>query len=177
MTINELFERARSGDPRAERQLYDRMYERFMLILQHRFEDSRDIKEILQETLTSIASKSKSMDFKYSFSSWAYKVLNNNIIYHYRIKARKRKRFTRMPEHIEFPDSTQIDPALKKHLLDCLKKVNKVNIRHARILNLAYQGYNADFISKKMGITKNAVYTLLSRARSMLKTCLEKGEI
>ena len=76
------------------------------------------------------------------------------------------------------PDrSSATDPSFKRRLLDCLKKVNQTNTRHARILNLHYQGYTVTDICGKFKITRNNVYIILSRARLMLKVCLEKGDV
>jgi DNA-directed RNA polymerase specialized sigma24 family protein len=46
--------------------------------------------------------------------------------------------------------------------------------RHARILVMKYQGYRTAEICERMSITPNNLYVTLSRARAMLKACLEK---
>lgn len=177
MTINELFDIARSGDQEVEKQLYDKLYERFQLILRHKVIDPQDIEEILQDSLITIARKAKDIEFRLSFTEWAYKVLENNIMSYYRAKGRERSRFRNKPEYFEYSASYESDPSLIDQLLKCLKKVNNANVRHARILNFTYQGYNIEYICEKLNLTRSAMYTLLSRARSMLRTCLEKGEI
>jgi len=66
---------------------------------------------------------------------------------------------------------------LKKKLLDCLNKINDANTRHARVLNLHYQGFIVREICEKLKLTRNGVYILLSRSRTMLKNCLERGDV
>jgi DNA-directed RNA polymerase specialized sigma24 family protein len=42
---------------------------------------------------------------------------------------------------------------------------------------MRYQGYNTEEICEKMGLSRNGIYILLSRARKMLENCLKTGEI
>ncbi|MCP4703685.1 MAG: hypothetical protein GY865_03665, partial [candidate division Zixibacteria bacterium] len=51
------------------------------------------------------------------------------------------------------------------------------NRRHARILNLHFLGYTTEEICSRLEITKTNMYSLLSRARSMLELCLNKGSL
>ena len=124
-----------------------------------------------------IARKSKDMNFQASFSAWAVKVLENNILNYYRTGARRRRKLERYAEQQDSAAEETLRPDLKRRLLDCLKKLNEANIRHARILNYSHQGYTIEQICEKLEISKNAAYVLLSRARATLKNCLEKGSI
>ena len=69
------------------------------------------------------------------------------------------------------------DPELKRRLVECLRKIGRVNGRYIRILDLHFQGYTAQEISETLGTTKNSVLISLSRARSKLKVCIEQGDI
>jgi DNA-directed RNA polymerase specialized sigma24 family protein len=66
---------------------------------------------------------------------------------------------------------------LEPRLLDCLRKLHAVNKRHARLVNLCYQGYSVDEICRKMNLTRTNLYTILSRARTALQVCLDEGDI
>lgn len=174
MNINKLHSIASNGDKNAERQLFQKLHERFRFIVQQKVVDRWDVEEIVQESLMAIARKYGNIDFKVSFSAWAYKVLENCILNYYRTKARRQSKMERISERQDSISDVP-DPEVKRRLLDCLKKVNETNIRHARILNFSYQGYTIKQICNRLSITKNAAYILLSRARAMLKICMEKG--
>ena len=118
-----------------------------------------------------IAAKIDDTEFNVSFAAWAYKVLENKLLYYYRTKKSRSDRFAGEAEVDGV--AAQLNPSLKLKLLDCLRKIHAANRRHARILNLRYQGYDTEEICSKIGITRNNVYIILSRARSMLKQCLE----
>jgi DNA-directed RNA polymerase specialized sigma24 family protein len=55
--------------------------------------------------------------------------------------------------------------------------VKAANKRYARILVLRYQGYSAEEICDEFKITSKNLYMILSRARVLLKRCIETGEI
>jgi len=82
-----------------------------------------------------------------------------------------------MPDGDDFMGSPAADPVLELKLLDCLKKVGQKNIKFARTLNLKYQGYSVEEICDRLEISRENLYTILSRARSALELCLEKGGI
>ncbi|MDH4034538.1 MAG: hypothetical protein OEV80_12145, partial [candidate division Zixibacteria bacterium] len=75
------------------------------------------------------------------------------------------------------PASEDFDPALKRRLLDCLKKIRSTNLRYARILNLQYQGFDTEDVCRRLAVTRSNLYSLLSRARTVLELCLEEGGV
>ncbi len=139
--------------------------------------NSQDCEEIVQDALTTIAEKYRQVQIESSFAGWAYKVLNNKVLDYYKSKRVRSARTT--PLEVAEPDliGAATDPQLKTRLLDCLRKIHGANSFHARALNLHYQGYNTEEICAKLGIASNNFYVMLSRARTMLRVCLEKGDI
>lgn len=173
MNINELYAIVHNGDKSAEKRLFDKLRERFQLILQQKIMNVTDTEDLLQNTLIVIARKYLNMDFETSFSAWAYKVLEYNILNYYRTKGRQRDKLEEFAEQHGDTAVIMPDSELKRQLLNCLKKINEANIRHARILNFSYQGYDMEKICEKLKLTKNGAYILLSRARAKLKICME----
>ncbi len=173
MNINELYDIVRDGNKSAEKQLFDKLRERFQLILQHKIMNETDSEDVLQNTLIVIARKYLNIDFELSFSAWAYKVLEFNILNYYRTKGRHKDKLVEFAKQKNDSSVFVPNPELKRRLLNCLKKINEANIRHARILNFSYQGFDMEQICRKLKMTRNGAYILLSRARAKLKTCLE----
>lgn len=132
---------------------------------------------MVQDALAAISREFAELRVESSFAAWAYKVLDNRILAS--IKG-KRSYYSRMKDSADETDhigATRTDPELMIKLEDCLRKVVRANQKYARILNLSYQGYSIDEICGRLNINRNHAYVLLSRARSMLALCLEKGEI
>ena len=178
MNINELHKEAVTGNKTAENKLFQYLAERFEQFAHHRIWNAEDAEDIAQEALALIAREYKSIDFQTSFAAWAYKVLDNRILGHIKKKKQRGDKVITVEDVRLLGDiSITINPQLQSRLLDCLKKVGDFNRRHARILGLHYQGYNADEICDRLRMTKNGLYTTLSRARSMLEICLETGAL
>lgn len=177
MTINQLHNLAVCGGEGAEERLFQSLSESFRLFVQQRIWNRQDAEEIVQDALATIAGKYRGIDFETSFAAWAYKTLENKILHYYRTKRCRESKFSQISNGDLQSTPVSIDPVIKRRLLDCFKKISEVNNRYARILNLRYQGYSTEEVCTRLNATRNTVYILLTRARSMLKFCLEHGEI
>ena len=126
-----------------------------------------------------ISKEYKEIDIKTSFAAWAQKVLDNRLINYSRSSKRKGKIFAGEidPRNSHDPDTFDSGSDLRQRLLRCLRKIAGSNRRYARILNFHYQGFGTDEICTRMGISTTNFYAILSRARSLLKKCLDKGGV
>lgn len=177
MNINELYEMARTGDRAAEEKLFHTLSVRFRALAVQKVRDKDDCDDIVQNAVLTISQEYKVIEFRTSFSAWAYKVLQNRILKHFNIGQRKIHHQENLSRFFERPADFEPDPTLESRLVNCLQKISKVDTRYARVLNFFYQGYSTDDVCEKLAITANNSYVILSRARSMLKLCLEVGEI
>jgi RNA polymerase sigma factor (sigma-70 family) len=175
--INTLYQQASAGNSNAREQLFCLLGVSFRMFVRHRVMNGQDCEEIVQDALTTIAEKYCQVQIESNFAGWAYKVLNNKVLDYY--KSKKVRAVRMAPLEVAESDFVGVatDPQLKTRLLDCLKKIHGVNSFHARALNLHYQGYSTEEICAKLGIATNNLYVMLSRARTMLRVCLEKGDI
>lgn len=177
MSLNDLYQQARTGNKDAENSLFQSLSARFRLVARHRVWNHDDAEEIVQDSLAVVTQKYKNVEIESSFAAWAQRVLDLNILEYIRKKGRTAKRFEPMPDEETSLMAGNPNPSLKIKLLDCLKKVSQANLRHARILVFIYQGYGVEEVCHKLKLTVNNYYSVLSRARSMLELCLEKGEV
>ena len=177
--INALYSAASRGDHQAEERLFEGLSARFRLFVRQRIRNQADAEEVVQETLMTIYKEYRSVEYTKSFSAWAYKVLDNRILG----CMQKRKRENGRTEAGANRDGVQTGasdsstPGLKQRLLECLQKIGSRNVRYARILNLHYQGYETDEICTRLSLKPETFYSILSRARSLLESCLEKGDV
>ena len=178
MDINNLYETARDGDAKSEKALFELLTARFRYLATLRLRDSDLAEEAVQEALMAISKEYKEINIKSSFAAWAQKVLDNRLVNYSRSSKRKGKIFAGEIDPQNSYDREAPNPGsdLLRKLLGCLRKISASDNRYARILNFHYQGYGTDEICRRMGLTATNFYTILSRARSLLKQCLEKGE-
>ncbi|MCK5125729.1 MAG: RNA polymerase sigma factor [candidate division Zixibacteria bacterium] len=177
MTINELYTDTIAGDPRAERRLFEQLTVSFRLFAQRRIGNSPDAEEIVQDALMIINDKYRDLRVDSSFSAWAYRVVSNKILDYTKTKKLHTQKLDQYSSERPVSVSFQPDSELLAKLKDCFGKIHGKHDKHARILNLHYQGFLVDEICLKMNISKNNLYVMLSRARKMLEICLEKGDI
>ncbi len=177
MKINTLHKKACDGDRTAESRLFEILTVRFRVFVYQRVWNEDDAKEVVQDALITISEEYRGIEFKTSFSAWAYKVLQNKISNHIRKKTTRDKVVESVPGDRVDIASWVPDPRLEPTLLDCLRKIADTNLRYARILNLRHQGYEVADICRKLQLKPNNFYVILLRARSMLKQCLEKGGV
>ena len=175
-TLDSLLNQARRGDRSAEVLLFERLRVRFCLFARHRIGTADDVEDVVQDALKTVFEKYRSIEFETSFTGWAYQVLINKLLTHSRAGRVRRERF--QPESDLTPPAIDPEPVdLTTRLLRCLRKLHTVNPRHARVLNLSYQGFEVDDICRRLDLTRTNLYTILSRARTMLQHCLDQGEL
>jgi len=177
LEINTLYREAKFGGKAAEEKLFRALLVRFRLFVFRRILNEEDAEETVQEALLAVAEHMHNIDFTVSFSAWAYNVLINRIHGYYRKKNRQVSTSDNLQEIDSLKEDWTPDPLLIPKLLGCLKKVARSNRRYARILVLKFQGYDAQEICRKLNLSANNLYVILSRARSLLKECMEKEGI
>jgi RNA polymerase sigma factor (sigma-70 family) len=172
LDIDSLYREARNGDSRTEEELFSVLAVRFRILANHRIWDAHDAEDVAGNALAVIAKEYRTVDITLSFAAWAHKVLENRILSYLKRKAQR-------PEvaDVDPPDRSQPEPLLKVRLQNCLQKVRKANPRYARAVVLHYQGYSTAETSGRLGVTTQNFYMILSRARTMLRRCLETGQI
>ncbi len=176
MDINDLYTKSINGDIQAEKLLFQHLSVSFRMFALQRVRNKQDIEEVVQNSLMVVFNKYKDIDIKTNFASWAYKVLKNQLLSYY--KAKRLPKNSNQSLLIDYGKEYDEDNSdLRVRLFECIKRINNVNKNFARILNLHYQGYSTDEICEKLELSVSNFYTTLSRARTMLKICLEKGEV
>jgi RNA polymerase sigma factor (sigma-70 family) len=177
MNINHVYEEYLLGDSQSESRLFNILTESFRFFVQRRGWNQQDSEEIVQEALLTISQKMGDMDSDCNFAAWAYTVLKNKLMDYGKLHKVRAGKMASLSDNNQPDISMNPNPDFKIKLSKCMRKVCQINLRFARILNLRYHGFSTMEICEKMQLTRNSLYIILSRARSMLKICLEKGEI
>jgi RNA polymerase sigma factor (sigma-70 family) len=174
LNFDELFRRAQAGDKTAEASLFAGLSDRFHHSVHHTVWETEDAKEIVQEALMAIAKELPRLEINSSFAAWAHKVLQNRVLSYLKTKKGLKERFKSSnaeDEHL----SPELNPDMRRQFLRCLEELLSQNQRYARVLSLHYEGYSQAEICEALSLTPNAYYVLLSRARSMLRGCLDRN--
>ena len=175
--LSDLHKNALAGLRDSEKQLFQELSARFTVFARHRIRNNQDAEEVVQKALTKIFGSYKTTEITTSFEAWALRILNNKVIDHFRTRKVHEDRISDSYDPGWTVDNSHSLLQLKEKLLDCLKKVNAINRKHARMLVLKYQGFKIDDICRRLQLKKGNAYSILSRARSQLELCLKKGDV
>jgi RNA polymerase sigma factor (sigma-70 family) len=175
--INALYDRAVRGDDASEELLFQKLRVRFLYIANQRVWDRVDAEDVVQVALAAVHREYRGVAVRESFAAWAHRVLDNRILGYIQKKARRDRIQGENTGGMVGSGNIAPDPDLRRRLLNCLRRLGRWNVKYARVLNLSHQGYRTEEISGRLGITSNHLYVILSRARSMLRACLETGRI
>jgi len=167
-----LAKKAIGGDAAAERQLFEKLSERFRQLAKLRVGEEY-CEDLAQEACATVFEKYRNETFTVGFPAWAHGVLRMKIGNYLQKKTRMSGRELEIDETVEKSRARDVDPDLKRFLAECLRELIRTGGHYARILNLVHQGYGTADICERLSITANSCYVSLSRGRSMLKHCLE----
>lgn len=175
--IEELYLQAMTEGRIAEERLFEALSARFRLIVGNKIWDRQDAYEVAQDALMTVFAKYKTSAFKSTFSVWAHKILHHKMLHYFRTKSRQNQRMISKENPEPNSSGWHPDPMLESNMVTCIRKIIAQKPHYARALILMYQGYTADDICEKLKLGKSNLYSILSRARSLLKYCLETGDI
>lgn len=145
---------------------------RFRIIADHKIWNDQDAEDVVQNALVVVVREYRAIEITISFAAWAYKVLDNKVLSYIKAKAQRV-----VISEDDPPGRSGAEPLLKIRLKDCVQKVRRANARYGQTVVMHYQGYTTGEICEKLGVTPQNFYMILSRARALLKRCLETGEI
>ncbi|MEZ5359725.1 MAG: RNA polymerase sigma factor [Candidatus Zixiibacteriota bacterium] len=174
--IEQLLQSAKKGDPIAEQELFRHLSVRFSLFLRHRIKDEEIRKDLAQEACLTVLSKYKSEQFTVGFEAWAHGVLRIVVLRHFEKLGKDKEKSIPLEDTPQIAETDSHRIETERRLIACLKKIRQQNLRYARVLNLIYQGYSTDEICRKLNCSRNNLYVIVNRGRSLLQECLERGE-
>ena len=175
--MENLLKQAKAGDQAAENELFSRLLVRFRIFAKHRVMDSLDAEDLANDACLTVIQKYKDENITENIMAWSFGVLKMKIgNYLQKQRVRKKTKYLDFQDEKNQPASyTEFDPDLRIRMINCLKSLVSKYSKYARVLNLVYQGYGTQEIIGKLGITRNNLYVILNRGRSLLKSCLETG--
>lgn len=171
VNLNQLFIRACQGDKIAEDEIFSHLRARFVFIAKRRIRQV-DAEDIAHDACLTILDKYHSLEPDIQFEAWAYQVLRNKIGNYFRRDRVKQRLQLHLSNLDVVADTSTVDPDMLIRLVTCLRKLVKVNARYAKILNLLHIGYSTDEICRRLKINRSNMYSIVSRARKMLRDCI-----
>ena len=176
--MNQLLSRVINGDKSAEQLLFQMLHVRFRVIAKRRTRGQVG-DDIAQDACLTVLEKLRSGVRPDNFEAWAYNVLRNKIGNYYQYRDTRRPVAPSRPLRPGTADAGLAEDELhtRHTLLECMHKLIRAFPRHARVLNLIYQGYDTEEICGRLEIKPSYLYVILNRGRRMLRECIESGRL
>ncbi len=175
MNERDLIQRARTGDPLAERKLYDAHVDR-VYRLAWRYAGDEDLaREITQETFIRVFDKLGSFRGEAALSTWIHSIASTVALNVLRKVKRFRQRETDLSRAAQHGRGTdRIEPDLKDRLKTAIDELGE-KYRMVLILH-DIEGFKHEEIAGILGIRVGTSKAQLSRARAKLREALAPFE-
>ncbi|HAQ18909.1 MAG TPA: RNA polymerase [Prolixibacteraceae bacterium] len=170
----EVIERCRKGDTKAQFELYKLYYKPMYNICLHMVGNAVDAEDVMQEAFLKAFTKIDTYEGKVSFGAWLKRIVINRSLDH--LKKRKVK-FEELNEKIsdEVPDRIEISEIQMEKLK---KTIQQLPDGYRVVLSLhLLEGYDHEEIAQILGITNVSSRTQFLRAKLKLRQMLHKEEL
>ncbi|MDT8414660.1 MAG: RNA polymerase sigma factor [Flavobacteriaceae bacterium] len=176
LRIDNLLEMCKSGDRRAQMEIYDR-YHRAMYNSAYRIVRNREMAEdVMQEGFIKAFEKLHTLKDPEMFGAWLKRIVINGSLTACRVSG---SQLTVVTDK-ELPEASESDAAFEdaEGMPDQLKKMmqamKNLHANYNLILTLHYlEGYSQEEVAVLMDMTHGNCRTMLSRAKESLRKCLQ----
>lgn len=179
MEIESLLKRARLGDSAAEKQLFEVLTARFRIIARRRLREGESPEDVVQDALLVVSSEYRTVNTESGIGAWAHGVLMNRVRRAWQERQRESYRVAaaKVTPVSGYMGGIELDPEIRRRLIECMRKLCSRNRQYARALNLCHQGFATEEICARLEVRSANLYSMLSRARALLRACVEVGEL
>jgi RNA polymerase sigma factor (sigma-70 family) len=164
------------GNPKAQRMLFDKFAPKMMTVCLRYVKDTFEAEDVLQEGFIKLFNKISDYKMEGSLEGWVRRIMVNTAL----DSIRKNKKFQldSTIDDIEFKLSDSISATDELQAEDLMKIIQQMPDGYRMVFNMfAIEGYSHREIGEMLGISENTSKSQFSRAKSYLKTLLEKLEI
>lgn len=172
MTERELIKRCKSGDPVAQRALYEQSGPLLLGVARRYLPRMEDAEDVFVEGMFKILTKIQTFREEGSFEGWMKRIIANEAL----MFLRKRHNFHLVRE-VE-PDELQEPPAFEHelHAGDVLKILDQLPDGYRTIFNMyVIEGYKHREIADMLGISINTSKSQLILAKKRMQELLKKN--
>ena len=180
-----LIQRAVNGDQQAYDELMNRYRNAVFHLMYKRLNNREDADDLTQEAFTKAFHKLHTYTPTYAFSTWLFKIANNNCIDHVR---RKKLRFYSIDEPIQGDSKRDYSDHIKADILNPEQEVmhgQKISMVREQIGKLSYkyrlmiemrffEEMSYDEIARELDIPLGTVKAQLFRAKEMMREQLQQ---
>ena len=174
ITEEELIAGCRKGQPKAQRDLYERLSPKMLGVCLRYIKDGEEAEHVMIGGIVKAFEKLDQFKGEGSFEGWVRRIMVNDCLMYIR-KNRNMSLELDIDSYQDSVDFDAMDHSL--HANDLMKLIHELPIGYRTVFNLyAIEGYSHAEISKMLSINENTSKSQLSRARKWLQNKLMEIE-
>lgn len=167
VNLESLIDLCAKQNSKAQRQLYDRLSPKMMVVCRRYVADVSEAETVLVTAFLKVFNKINQFSGTGNFEGWVRRIMVNESLLYLR-KNKSMYLEVDIEEAVIEPDYGQADYLFEEREL--LEMINNLPVGYRTVFNLyAIEGYSHKEIGNQMGINENTSKSQLSRARSLLK--------
>lgn len=176
MTDEELITACLSGDPVAQRKLYDRFSRKMMGVCMRYAGDYEEAQDVLQDGFIKVFERLKTYNGNGSFEGWVRRIFVNTALDSYR--RNKQSRQMQDIDEAGYAISSSDDVISDLSAADLMNILQRLPAGYRMVFNMyVIEGYSHKEIGEQLNITESTSKSQFSRARAYLINILQKQKM
>jgi RNA polymerase sigma-70 factor (ECF subfamily) len=174
-TIDELINRCKAGERKAQELLYKQFAAKMLGVCMRYAADKMEAEDMLQNGFIKLFKKLDDYRGEGAFEGWVRRIMVHSSIEYYR----KHHKMIQVTDVTDMANEPSVNPAAMANMgtKDLLNIIQQLSPGYRMVFNLyAIEGYSHKEIAGIVGITEGASKSQLSRARTILKEMVLKME-
>ncbi|MGZ3752152.1 MAG: RNA polymerase sigma factor [Mucilaginibacter sp.] len=174
-TVEELIERCKAGERKAQEGLYKQLASKMMGVCLRYATDRMEAEDMLQNGFIRVFQKMADYRGDGSFDGWVRRIMVHSSIEYYR----KHHKLLQVVDMESEGKEQSVNPVAMANLdaRDLMVLIQQLSAGYRMVFNLyAIEGYSHKEIGEIMGISEGASKSQLSRARAILKEQIKQSE-
>lgn len=165
--LQNLYDRCKKGEPKAQRELYDLFKNRLMGLCRRYTRNREEAEDVLQESFIKIFSKFHQVGSPDKIESWMKSVAVRTAIDHYNKEKKDRQLYEPNDAALLNVEAVPVDEVSDEYLV---MLINQLPDKCRMVFNLfEVEGYSHTEIAAMMDITESTSRSQLHYAKSLLK--------
>ena len=171
VNTKDLIEKSKSGDRKAQQQLYKRLSTPMMGVCYRYMKNEADAEDVLLEGFYKVFSNLNKLkyDNEKAFFGWVKRIMINEAL----MKLRKNKEIMILAVNEDLEKEVDISPLEQLKVEDLMKMVRSIPVGYRTVFNLyEIEGYSHQEISEQLNISVGTSKSQLFKAKKLLREML-----
>jgi len=171
MQLQDLYDRCKKGEPKAQRELYDLYKSKLMGLCRRYTRNREEAEDVLQESFIKIFTKFQQVSSPEKIESWLKSVAVRTAIDHYNKTKKEKDLYDNEETALLKVEAVSVDHVSNEYLVGL---INHLPDKCRMVFNLfEVEGYSHTEIAAMMDITESTSRSQLHYAKSLLKEKLK----